>query len=1164
MSSPIQLGAFDLVRTIGKGGMGVVWLARHRGLGVEAAVKVLTAHSARDPGFTTAFRDEVRAVAALDHPRIVHVHDHGSVDGAAEDASAGALRRGSPWLAMDLVSGGTLGERAQSAPLSWRQHRGILLALLDALAHAHSRGLVHRDLKPANVLLADLADPAAGLQLTDFGLAQAGEERATPGHTEVAAGTPQYMSPEQFEGHWRDCGPWTDLYALGCIGFKLASGVLPFQGESMFTLAFAHMHGRREDFRPRLPVPAGFEDWLDRLLRRAPGERFQRAADAAWALRQLDPVTTADEPAPLVDDEDLPTLVGSFQVTDARLLSERTLVQPAPMMPLPRPLAHPQDRVTDYAPLPSSWRAEQRVRRAGLPGAGLGLFGLRSVPLVARHRERDLLWAALAEARKEGSMRMALLRGGAGTGKSRLASWLAQRADEVGSAIVLTARHSPQGGPADGLGPMLRRFLRARGLDRQGLCERTGRLLTAEGDLNDYEQLGLTELMAPTDVVGDEAPFTFSGPAERHGLLRRFITRVAAGRPLVLWLDDVQWGGDSLDFARRLLQAQELAPAPVLVLATVRDDLLVGGSEEARLLAELGASDAVRSLRIDPLGPGDHRELVVRLLGLRGDLAQRVAERTDGNPLFAVQLVGDWVDRGVLEPTLQGFVLRQGEEGVLPDGIQQVWVRRLDTALAGLPPDARAALQLGAALGGEVASSEWSVLCSEAAVSVPVDLVDRVVAAGLVLAQPDGWAFGHGLLRESLAEEARSQGRWSRWQAACVAMLQQRPGPGVHARLAGHQEVSDPPAALESWLEAAGESTVHAEYVQAEDALRRAEAVLGLLAAPEADPRWGRCAHRRLTVMRHQVRLQEGLAFAESWLAVARRHGWPHLEALFLGDIGDILHRTGDLGRGMELAQRAEALHRAQGFEHHAAASRRVQASVHRLRGQLGDARATLESLRLWYSVNDDALQCANTSRDLAMVEVLDGRPGRAAELVAEAQTTYELFGFRMGVVRCLNTLGTAQLAEGRMDEAVAAFEEGLELDRKASTGLGEMFAVNLALTQLRRGRFADSERAMEPYRDGVLHRGEPMFELIYRIVGLAAALGQQAVSEWGVELDAIVALLERTGITDGDVAWALEIAGQQAGLRGQPVAARALLALALAQWSALGQPDAAARVRAL
>ena len=1144
--------------------MGVVWLARHRGLGVDVAVKVLTASHARDAEFATAFRDEVRAVAALDHPRIVHVHDHGSVDGAAEEASEGALRRGSPWLAMDLVAGGTLGDRAQAAPLSWRQHRGVLLALLDALAHAHSRGLVHRDIKPANVLLANPAEPAAGLQLTDFGLAQAGEERATPGHTEVAAGTPQYMSPEQFEGHWRDYGPWTDLYALGCIAFKLTSGTLPFQGESMFTLAFAHMHGRREPYRPRLPVPEGFEGWLDRMLRRPPGERFQRAADAAWALRQLDPVTSADEPAPLVDDEDLPTLVGSFQVTDARLLSERTLVQPAPPMAVPPPLARPEDRVTDYAPLPTTWRAGKRVRRAGLPGAGLGLFGLRSVPLVARHRERDLLWAALAEARKEGSMRMALLRGVAGTGKSRLASWTTQRADEVGSALVLTARHSPQGGPADGLGPMLRRFLRARGLDREGLRERTGNLLTAEGELNDYEQLGLTEMMAPADVVGDEAPFTFSGPAERHGLLRRFLARVAAGRPLVLWLDDVQWGADALDFARRLLQAQALAPAPVLVLATVRDDLLVEGSEEARLLAELSAADEVRTLRIPPLGPEDHRELVARLLGLRGDLAQRVAERTDGNPLFAVQLVGDWVDRGVLEPTLQGFALRSGEEGVLPDGIQQVWARRLDTALLGLPVHARPALQLAAALGGAVTGAEWRSACAQAVLTVPESLVDRVVAAGLVTAQRGGWAFGHGLLRESLAEEARAQGTWARWHAACATVLERSPGPGVHARLAGHQEASAPEAAVESWLEASWEAILHAEYAQAEDALRRAEGVLASLGAPEADERWGRCAHRRLTVMRHQVRLAEGLEHAESWLDRARRHRWPHLEALFVGDIGDIRHRTGDLELGMAWSKRAELLHRAAGRERDAVACVRVQASVHRLRGQLGDARAMLESLRLWYAVHDDPLQCANTSRDLAMVEVLDRRPDRAAELVAEARETYDQIGFRMGVVRCLNTLGTARLAAGRVGEAVAAFEEGLLLDRSACTGLGDMFAVNLALTQLRRGCFAEAEEAMAPFREGVLRGGDPTFELVYRLAGLAAGFGLRDVPSWRSELDAIVGLLDRTGTTDPDVAWPLEIAGRQAGLRGVTEAAGALLDLAEAQWSALGDVEAVARVQAI
>lgn len=1142
--------------------MGVVWLARHRGLGAEVAVKVLTAGRARDVEYAQAFADEVRAVAALDHPRIVHVHDHGSVDAAAEQASEGTLREHSPWLAMDLVAGGTLGERAQQAALSWTQQRGVLLALLDALAHAHSRGLVHRDLKPANVLLANAADPAGSLQLTDFGLAQAGEERASPGHTELAAGTPQYMSPEQFEGHWRDYGPWTDLYALGCVAFKLASGTQPFQGESMFTLAFAHMEGRREAFRPRIAVPEGFEDWLDRMMRRAPGERFQRAADAAWALRQLDPVTSTDEPAPLVDDEDLPTLVGLNPVTDTHLMSERTLVQAAPRMAVPPPLARPEDRVTDYPPQPTDWRPADRARQAGLPGAGLGLFGLRTVPLVDRERERDLLWAALAEVRKVGSMRMALLRGVAGTGKSRLAAWMAQRADEVGSAMVLTARHSPQGGPGDGLGPMLRRFLRARGLDREGLRERTGHLLTAEGELNDYEQLGLTQLMAPTDVVGDEAPFTFSGPAERHGLLRRFITRVAAGRPLVLWLDDVQWGADALDFVRRLLGSQTLAPAPVLVLATVRDDLLVPGSEEARLLDELTAAAEVRSLPIEPLGPDDHRDLVARLLGLRGDLAQRVADRTDGNPLFAVQLVGDWVDRGVLEPTLQGFVLRAGEEGVLPDGIQQVWMQRLDTALAGLHPDARAALQVAAALGGEVDRAEWELACVEAGLAVPPGLVDRLVGAGLVHAQRGGWAFDHGLLRESLAEESRGAGTWRHWHAACVAMLAPSTARGAHARRAGHQDVCDPPAAADSWLEAAYEAILGAEYAQAEDLIRRGEATLRSLAVPDSDPRWGRFAHRRLTVMRHQVRLAEARAFAESWLAVARRHRWPALEARFLGDLGDIFHRTGDLDEAERVVDAAEVLHLQQGSERDAVACRRVRANIQRIRGNLPAARALLVDLRRWYQQHDNALQAANTARDLAILEVADGQPGRAAELVAEARQIYDRVGFRMGVVRCLNTQGTALMVQGRLPDAIAALNEALELDRRVKTGLGAMICVNLALAQLRVGAFADAEAAMAPHREPALAGGDPLFELVYRLAGLAAALGQRPVPGWEAELERAVELIDQIGISDGDVAWPLEIAGRQAALRGQPEASRALLELALAQWSAVGDAAGVGRLR--
>ncbi len=1172
----ISLGPFDLDRPIGRGGMGEVWRAVHRGMGVPVAVKVMTAAKARDPDFVAAFRAEVRAVAALDHPRIIHVHDHGKVDGRASEATEGRLVIGSPWLAMDLVVGGALDARLVAGQLAWSQQRRILLKLLGALAHAHARGLVHRDLKPANVLLGDGDDLGGGLVLTDFGLAQVGEERAVAGHTEAPSGTPHYMAPEQFEGHWRDYGPWTDLYALGCVAFRMATGMHPYIGGSMFALAFSHLQGKREAWTPRVTVPDGFEGWVDRMLRVAPGERFQRAADAAFALRELaEPEeSTVDD---TVDEEvefDAPTVQLVKAITETRLLSARTMVQQQPARraagAVPPPVARPEDRVRCLAPLPQDWRAltPRRGRSAiQLPGAGLGLFGLRTIPLVGREAERDLLWAALAEVRRTGAFRVAVLRGPAGTGKSRLAHWIARRADEAGSAVTLRIRHAPDGGGGSGLGPMLARYLRCLGLDKASVLERVQTILEAEGEASEYEALGLVEVMVPGDEEGD-APFVFSGPAERHGLLRRFLARMGDGRPLVLVLDDVQWGADALAFVRSLRSACLLAPFPVLVVATVRDDLLAPGSEPQRLLDELLDRPEVRALDIPPLDPEDHGRLVERLLGLRGDLARAVARRTGGNPLFAVQLVGDWVDRGVLEPSLEGFRIRPGEEAVLPDGIHAVWRHRVDTALDGLPADARRALQVAAALGGEVDPIEWALACGQVGASVPQPLVDRLVAGGLARWARRGgaWSLEHGLLIESLLRDAVDAGALEDCHRACASMLRGRypdGSRGLSSRLAAHLEgAGDLDGALACWIEAAQERLELSEYADTEAAHDRAEAVLAAAGIPEDDARHGELLLARVTLLRHTVRLAEATDLAREGIRRARRNSWPGLLAWFTGDLGDVLHRTGQVAEGERLVRDALRMHEERGEASPAMRCRRTLASCARLRHELAESRAILEEVSAWYREQGDGIQLAATTRDLAMVLIARGDTTAGIAATMQAKEYYEQAGHRMGVVRCLNTLGTALYGEGRHDEAAATLEEGLELDRQVGSGLGSMLAINLALAEVGRGRFGMAERRIAPFLDEVRTSPEPMFKLFYEALLLTARTGQARFDGWEALLERVFELLGETALSDKDLGRIFHAAGEQALRHGRPDLARQVFDLALAQWSVLGEAEEAARTR--
>ena len=216
-----RLGAFLPVRQLAEGGMGIVWEARHARTKVVVAIKAMTDDRARDAAGRAAFRREVRAVAGLSHPNIVHVYDFGEVSDA--ESRSGPWVAGSPWVAMELAHGGSL--KDMRGQLGWPQLQGVLVALLEALGHAHARGVIHRDLKPGNVLI---RNALPDVQLADFGLAWLGERgNVNP------AGTPGYMAPEQIQGSPFDLGPWTDLYGLGCLAFALACGRPPFEGSGL-------------------------------------------------------------------------------------------------------------------------------------------------------------------------------------------------------------------------------------------------------------------------------------------------------------------------------------------------------------------------------------------------------------------------------------------------------------------------------------------------------------------------------------------------------------------------------------------------------------------------------------------------------------------------------------------------------------------------------------------------------------------------------------------------------------------------------------------------------------------------------------------------------------------------------------------------------------------
>ena len=210
---PVQVAGYVILEELGRGGMGVVYLARHRELKRLVALKMVQS-SARDCARTLArFRAEAEVLARLRHPNIVQIFEVGDWEGR-------------PFFAQEYLPGGGLDRRLRGQPQSPRLAAQIIEALSRAVQAAHEAGVIHRDLKPANVLLASDDTP----KLTDFGLAKQLDSGGGQTHTGDILGTPHYMAPELANGSRGIVGPATDVWSLGAIFYECLTGRPPFNG----------------------------------------------------------------------------------------------------------------------------------------------------------------------------------------------------------------------------------------------------------------------------------------------------------------------------------------------------------------------------------------------------------------------------------------------------------------------------------------------------------------------------------------------------------------------------------------------------------------------------------------------------------------------------------------------------------------------------------------------------------------------------------------------------------------------------------------------------------------------------------------------------------------------------------------------------------------------
>ncbi|MCB9531791.1 MAG: protein kinase [Myxococcales bacterium] len=974
---------YELQRWIGGGRQAEVWRGVHTPTGAGVALKVL--HDAAGAGDLVALRAEARSLARLTHPNVVGVLDVGRLSGP--DGPETARLGGRTCFAMELGEQ-TLVPALGSA--SWDLVLGCAHDLLAGLAHVGARGLVHGDIKPSNVLLMSSAAGAVAA-LSDFGVVG-----VTAGGTSRGS-TPGFAPPDLAT---RPLAPDVDLYSLGVtLGQLVAGGAIP--DPALERGAWRAAVAARLD---AVGAPAAMLAWLERLVLPAADARWQHAADARGALVDL----AGERPARLVrpacalgdDATDLPTEAVLMPLVAHRFAAASPSETTDTHTP-PRELETWRESVVRHASVSATPPAVAQPRPLALLGAGARLVHARRSTLFGREDVQARLWSAFAEVASTRLARVVAVRGVDGSGRRRVADWIAEAADEHAGAIAVRV---PEAGD-----------LAAR------LCGAIAgvwwRLPLDGATANDVERL-LTR--GPEDGFRDDA--------ERLAAFVAWLAGMAAYRPVVVVCDGrettLRLAGRLAGLARPVLLVGAWAGAP---LDTVDEDLAL----------ERVADPAVAAM-------------VRATLGVSARVAESVSERSAGLPGLAKWIVSDWVATSRLRPTADGLAPPDGATSVLPVAATVREAARVEAWESAWDVRTRRAIRLAAVWGERLDDARFAVALRLAGAEWPAVALDALGTADAVTGPTEGWRLRSPALAAAwLAAMGAAESR--ELHAACAGALAGVTRPSDLVRRARHHAASGAKASARRDLLRLLDAGVGASEAEAGLAVARAlggrgalEAVLrarlcyalgdgdGTLAALDAVD-WA-SAGVRAAAAAHDVRALVALsrgqvdragAELEAMLALPGLRGLPAFSARVARGRWLIVSRRAEEA----VAVLADALaHAPRGVGPRARLVATVllcHAGLHS--GALAVARDAAASAAAQASRHGTSFLQAQILSDLAEI---DAREGRWEQALASWERALEMTGERFpalayqacNVAWALVRLGRRSDAAGRVEETLVRF----------------------------------------------------------------------------------------------------------------------------------------------
>lgn len=1036
-SQPLELvpgeildGKYRVERLLGVGGMGAVYIAERLTLQDKVAIKsILTSQNTELN--RRRFQQEAQAAAKVRHPNVVKIFDFGEPEGRP------------PFMVMEYLAGPTLAAVIRDyAPMPLARALWIFSGICAAVEAGHRRGVIHRDLKPGNVILSRGDDGRETVKVLDFGLARILETEASaltsPG---TMLGTCSYMSPELIEANLASGA--SDIYALGVILYEMVTGRSPFRADNNAATIWKITSGdyeRPADLVPDLPheVCSGIEAALAREPKSRPASPEELAARVGAPLA----ASASEHERPHIGLARASAAGGSEIDPSADAMARP---EAAPSLILSSQPAASEVTTSDVGI--NFEGGERTIPPANRDGPAFSdVFVGRAPELDALRREYRMTL--------DGRGRIVTITGDAGVGKSRLLETFGEWARSQGANVL------------------------------------SGRFFAYEGDQPPpYETFlwMLTAAISNDPARRNNTTNSQSGPRSDPAMvqdkwrafssLTQGFSERARGRPLVLTVDDLQWG-TALDLEFLAYLPRAVVDSPVMVVGTARTGARTEHDGELESwLARLGSQRALSTLPLEGFGIGEVRawfQACFPGIRIRPQDLRRLQHATSGNPYYLAEVVGQLVQTRRIQRNTQGFSCAALDKVALPDTVNSV----VQAKLEGLPEDLRTLLETACVIGEEFRFELLLAALDGGDEDKLESLLERAVKLHLLSddchSPSSDFRFDTTTLRSVLYDGLSRRKRRRLHRKVVDALLELHGGEntGIARVLCYHYHaVEDHEATLHWGLRAAEETLARYDHDHAELSLRRAlEASEALALLGQTVPSPSAIDLDRLTGLLYSRigRLEESDVVLQRALEAAELRSTDEGAAAQRLDIMLILAgcqlSRGLLEVGIDLGQMAIELAEELGDRPRELQARLCTARAVSAHGQLDSAALLLEPIIDSPNQPELAAVRALAKIELALVHAEQGAFDRAQGLAERALTLARECGDPQAEYRAISALGQIHLEGADLSAAGQHLETALDLARSLSLRRREGAELHqLAIYYFHRGDPAEAEaRARE------------------------------------------------------------------------------------------------------